>query len=88
MPVGMSPKQLEGEIKSFRQQAADLGKNPPEIVAMKTLPLEDMAQASELAQAYQDAGVTHLVHTQGYDSPAQYAEIVDAIDGSIRAGLS
>ena len=87
MPVGLSPAQLEGEIKSFRQQAADLGKNPPEIVAMKTLPLGDMAQANELAQAYQDAGVTHLVHTQGYDSPAHYAEIVDAIDGTIRTAL-
>ena len=41
----------------------------------------------EALRAYRDAGVTHLVHTQGYDSPAQYAEIVQQIDGEIRAAL-
>ena len=31
--------------------------------------------------------VTHLVHTQGYDSPQQYAEVVAQLDGEIRAAL-
>ena len=88
MPVGALPDQLQADIASFCQQAADAGKAPPEIVAMKTLPLDDMPQAAELAQGYQDVGVTHLVHTQGYESPAQYAEVVAQIDGEIRGMLN
>ena len=88
MPVGAAPDQLKANIASFRQQAADAGKPPPAIVAMKTLPLDDMAQAGELAQGYKDVGVTHLVHTQGYDSPAQYAEVVAQVDGEIRGMLN
>ena len=71
----------------MQAQAADAGRGPMEAVAMKTLPLDDMAAAQDLAGAYRDAGVTHLVHTQGYDSPAQYAEVVAQVDGEIRSAL-
>ena len=87
MPVGALPNQLEADIASFRQQAADTGKSPPEIIAMKTLPLDNMAEAGELAQGYKDVGVTHLVHTQGFESPTHYAEIVAKVDGEVRGML-
>ena len=54
---------------------------------MKTLPLDDLDAAAERAVDYQRAGVTHLVHTQGYDSPTQYAEVIEQVDQHIRAAL-
>ncbi len=88
MPVGAMPEQLKADIASFRERAADAGKSSPEVIAMKTLPLDDMPQAVELAQGYQDVGVTQLVHTQGYDSTAQYAEVVSQVDGEVRGMLN
>ena len=87
MPVGFLPDELAPHVAELNQRAADAGRGPLEVVAMKTLPLDDLAAAIDLAAGYRDAGVTHLVHTQGYDSPAQYAEIVQQIDGEIRAAL-
>jgi probable F420-dependent oxidoreductase len=87
MPVGMSPEELAPHVSDLHQRAADAGRDGLEVVAMKTLPLAESAAAIELAQGYRDAGVTHLVHTQGYDSPQQYAEVVAQLDGEIRAAL-
>ncbi len=87
MPVGLSPDELRPAIASLQAQAADAGRGAMAVVAMKTLPLDDAAAAADLAGAYRDAGVTHLVHTQGYDSPAQYAEVVAQVDGGVRAAL-
>ncbi len=87
MPVGFLPDDLAPHIAELNQRGAEAGRGPLEVVAMKTLPLNDRAAAIDLAAAYRDAGVTHLVHTQGYDSPAQYAEIVQQIDDEIRAAL-
>lgn len=87
MPVAMSPEELAPHIAELHQRGADAGRENLEVAAMKTLPLEEPAAAIAMAQAYRDVGVTHLVHTQGYDSPAQYAEIVAQIDGEIRAAL-
>ena len=88
MPVGQSPDELIAPIIDLQQRAKDAGKGKMEVIAMKTLPLASPGEATELAQAYQAAGVTQLVHTQGYDSPDQYAEIVSQIDGEIRAALA
>ena len=35
---------------------------------------------NDLACSYQEAGVTQLVHTQGYDSVKHYAEVVEQVD--------
>ena len=87
-PFVLSPKLDRPPIYiGGNQRGAEAGRGPLEVVAMKTLPLNDRAAAIDLAAAYRDAGVSHLVHTQGYDSPAQYAEIVQQIDGEIRTAL-
>ncbi|MGR8918407.1 MAG: TIGR03619 family F420-dependent LLM class oxidoreductase [Gammaproteobacteria bacterium] len=88
MPVGATPAELAPDVATLQAQAADAGRSPLEVVQMKTLPLDDAAAAADLACAYREAGVTHLVHTQGYDSPAHYAEVVDQVDGAIRAALA
>lgn len=87
MPVGTAPDALAPDIAELNARAADAGKGPMETIAMKTLPLEDMSAAQDLAGAYRDAGATQLVHTQGYDSPAHYAEIVAQVDGEVRSAL-
>lgn len=87
MPVGTLPADLKPMIAEFHQRAADAGRAPLQVVAMKTLPLARPQEAIELAQAYRDAGVTHLVHTQSYDTPAQYQAIVDVVCESVRPAV-
>lgn len=84
MPVGTLPADLKPLVEDFHRRAAQAGRNRLQVVAMKTLPLANLQEAVELAQAYRDAGATHLVHTQSYDTPAQYREIVDIICREIR----
>ena len=87
MPVGQSPEELKPQIESFNRACEEAGRGRLEVIAMKTLPLDDMPAALDLARGYQEAGVTQLVHTQGYDSPAHYAEIVAAVDAQVRGAL-
>ncbi len=88
MPVGIAPDELAPLVADLHRQASDAGREGLEVIAMKTLPLEDGAAAADLACAYRDAGATQLVHTQGYDSPAHYAEVVAQVDGEIRKAVA
>lgn len=88
MPVGLTPDALAAPIAELTSRARDAGREPLAVVAMKTLPLDDPPAAAAMARAFRDVGVTQLVHTQGYDSPAHYAEIVEQIDREIRATIS
>ena len=87
MPVGALPDELKPQIADFQKQAADAGRGKLGVYQMKTLPLENPVEAIELAAGYKEAGVTHLVHTQGYDSPSQYKEVIDQVDKEIRSKL-
>ena len=87
MPVGIVPADLKPLVKDFQQRTAAAGRAPLQVVAMKTLPLDRLQEAIEMARAYRDAGVTHLVHTQAYDTPAQYQGIVDIVCGEIRPAV-
>jgi len=88
MPVGMMPDDLVAPITELQARAAEMERGLMEVIAMKTLPLDDPPAAAALARAYRDAGVSQLVHTQGYDSPAHYAEVVAQLDGELRAALA
>lgn len=87
MPVGLLPDELRPHIAELNSRSADAGRGRLEVVAMKTLPLENPAAAVEMAAGYQAAGVTHLVHTQAYASPTEYAEVVQQLDVDIRGAL-
>jgi len=87
MPVSIMPGELKPLVADFNRQTADAGREPLQVVAMKTLPLDNLDEAVELAQAYRDAGATTLVHTQGYDNPAQYQELVDIVCSEIRPAV-
>ena len=79
IPAGLSPTELEAPAKELRRRFAEAGRETPEIVAMKTLPLEDPPEAIEMAQAFAAAGATHLVHTGPYAGPQGFAARIDAL---------
>ncbi len=87
MPMGILPNDLAPLIKDFQQRAADAGRGTLEVAIMKTLPLENLGEAVEMAQAYRDAGATHLVHTQSYDTPDEYRAFVDVVSREIRPAI-
>jgi len=87
MPMGTLPADLAPSIAQLHEAGAAAGRKGLEVVMMKTLPTEDPAAAIEMAQAYQQAGVTHLIHVQPYDSPQQFAEVLELFDGEIRGSL-
>lgn len=87
MPVGILPSDLKPLVKDMNKQAADAGRGQLEVVAMKTLPVDNLKEAVELAQGYRDAGATHLVHTQDYDNPAQYQDLVDFVSQEIQPAV-
>ncbi len=87
MPVSIAPSDLKPLVADFNRQAADAGRDPLAVVAMKTLPLENLSESIELAQAYRDAGATALVHTQNYDTPAQYQEFIDIVCEEIQPAV-
>lgn len=88
MPVGASPDELKPQIAEFQQLAADAGRGQLGVYAMKTLPLDNINEAVDLAGNYKAAGVSHLVHTQAYDSPQHYREIIELVDGVVRSKIS
>ena len=83
IPVGILPSDLKPLVANL-QQAVAAGRGLLEVIAMKTLPLDDRAAAVELAQVYRDAGATRLVHTQSYSSPAHYQELADILTQEIQ----
>ena len=84
MPVSATPEQLAPKIKELMKQAKAAGREKLEVIAMKTLPLDDLDSAQKMAVAYKEAGATQLVHTQGYDSVEHYGEIIDKLEKSIK----
>jgi alkanesulfonate monooxygenase SsuD/methylene tetrahydromethanopterin reductase-like flavin-dependent oxidoreductase (luciferase family) len=87
MPMGTLPDALAPLIARLHEAGAAAGRDGLEVVMMKTLPMADRAAAVEMARAYQQAGVTHLIHVQPYDSPQQFAEVLAQFDGEIRGAL-
>lgn len=87
MPMGTLPEVLAPSIAELHKQGAAAGRKDLEVVAMKTLPLEDPQAAIKMAQDYQEAGVTHLVHVQGYETTQQFSEVIDQLEGDVRKKL-
>lgn len=79
MPVGLGPDELAPHARTLQTMAREAGRPPLEVVLMKTLPLADPPAAFAMAQAYADAGVTHLVHTQGVADERAFADMVEVL---------
>jgi probable F420-dependent oxidoreductase len=79
IPVGMLPDELKPHISDFDRQASDAGRQPLDTVVMKTLPIDDPRRAADIISAYEDAGVTRIVHTQDYSNATEYGEIIEQV---------
>jgi len=79
LPIGTKPAELAAHTATLRELFAAAGKPAPEVAVMTRLPLEDRAHASELAQAYREAGATRLVHGNRYADASEFAEQAEAL---------
>jgi len=88
IPAGVEPEELRNSIARFHALCAQAGRPPLEVIAMKTLPLADPTKAANYARRFADAGVTHLVHTQGYKDAEEYRRNVDVLEEKIRPAVT
>ncbi len=77
--AGMAPEKLAEPKARLFELAAQAGKPQPAIIAMKTLPLEDVNAAIEMAQAFAAAGCDEIVHAGGYPDAAAYRQRIDIL---------
>jgi probable F420-dependent oxidoreductase len=87
IPAGVEPADLKSSIEQLREMSAEAGRPPLEVIAMKTLPIEDPPKAVAYARQFLDVGVTHIVHTQGYESVAEYRRNIEILEEKIRPAL-
>lgn len=87
IPAGVEPDALKPGIAQLRELGQAAGRPPLEVIAMKTLPLADVPRAVDYARQFRDAGVTHLVHTQGYENVAEYRRVIALLEERIRPAL-
>ena len=84
----MEPDALKTHVPEFHQMSQAAGRPPLDVVAMKTLPIDDPPKAIDYALQFADAGVGHLVHTQAYQDAAEYRRNVDILEEKIRPALA
>ncbi len=87
IPAGVEPPDLKPGIEQLHQLCAEAGRPPLEVIAMKTLPIEDPPKAVAYARQFLDIGVSHIVHTQGYESVAEYRRNIEVLEEKIRPAL-
>ena len=51
----------------------------PDVIAMKTLPLDQPNEAMDLIEAYREHGVSEVVHTGGYDDFSVFQKRLDVL---------
>ena len=88
IPAGVEAEALKPDIEKLQQMAQEAGRSTLEVVAMKTLPIDDPLKAIDYAKGFAEVGVTHLVHTQGYESAAEYRQNIDILEERIRPALA
>lgn len=88
IPAGIEPEALKPGIAQLQELCQAAGRPALEVIAMKTLPLADLPRAVDYARQFRDAGVTHLVHTQGYETVAEYRRVIALLEEQIRPALS
>lgn len=88
IPAGVEPDDLKPGVIQLQELCQAAGRPPLDVIAMKTLPLADLPRAQEYARQFQAVGVTHLVHTQGYETVAEYRRTITLLEEQIRPVLS
>ena len=77
--AGRTPEEIAAPKARIFELAEQAGKPRPAIIAMKTLPLEDVGAATEMAQAFAAAGCDEFVHAGGYADAAAYRQRIDVL---------
>ena len=87
IPAGVEPPDLKPGIEQLHQLSAEAGRPPLEVIAMKTLPINDPPKAVDYAHQFLAVGVSHIVHTQGYESVTEYRRNIEVLEEKIRPAL-
>jgi len=77
--AGKAPDDLVAPVARLTELAEEAGKTAPVIIAMKTLPLEDIDAAIELVGAYEEVGVDEVVHADGYPDADAYRRRIELL---------
>lgn len=89
MPTGRDPEKLRAPIAELRERAAEAGRPAPEVVLLSSLPLDEgPAAAVDRACAFQEIGVTRLVHAQRYRQEGEVRDIAGQLVDQVAAALS
>jgi probable F420-dependent oxidoreductase len=87
IPAGVEPADLKPSIEQLHEMSAQAGRPPLEVIAMKTLPIDDPPKAVDYAHQFLAVGVSHIVHTQGYESVTEYRRTIAVLEEKIRPAL-
>jgi probable F420-dependent oxidoreductase len=87
IPAGVEPADLKPGIERLHEMSAEAGRPQLEVIAMKTLPIDDPPKAVDYARQFHNVGVTHIVHTQGYESVTEYRRNIEVLEEKIRPAL-
>jgi probable F420-dependent oxidoreductase len=77
--AGKTPEEITGLKNRLFELAEQAGKPRPVIIAMKTLPLEDVGAATDMALAFAAAGCDEFVHAGGYADASAYRHRIDVL---------
>jgi alkanesulfonate monooxygenase SsuD/methylene tetrahydromethanopterin reductase-like flavin-dependent oxidoreductase (luciferase family) len=84
MPTSGDPEALAPMIAELRRMRSELGRTPPEVVTLTSLPLDDPARAADQVAALGRAGVTRIVHAFRYADPAELARAAETLLRTVR----
>ncbi len=76
---GLTPEEIGAPMARLAEWAEQAGKPTPITIAMKTLPLDDVTAAVDMAQGYAAAGCAEVSHGDGYPDAAAYRRRIDIL---------
>lgn len=78
MSMGLGPEKLAPRVAELRRSAEAAGRPPPGVATFDGLPLDHPGEARDRVAAWQQAGVTRIVHRLGRYTEA--APVLRAIE--------
>jgi len=76
---GLMPDEIAKPMARLSELAQEAGKPTPTTIVMKTLPLDDVNEAIEMAQAYAEAGCYEISHGDGYADATAYKRRIEIL---------